>query len=144
MGHKGDIEARYTTNKAKLPEELIEDMRESYKKSQAFLQTYTFEDDEKRTEVFRKQILSISGMDSDEIETLDVLDMSNDDIMEQLRKKLGEDMTKNGNGQKIIETEQLEEYLENGWEYINNLSNGKVIIKLPLSGFNLEPNGGLG
>jgi len=27
MGHKGDIENRYTTNKQRLPEEVIEDMR---------------------------------------------------------------------------------------------------------------------
>ena len=27
MGHKGDIENRYTTNKQKLPETVIEDMR---------------------------------------------------------------------------------------------------------------------
>jgi len=28
MGHKGDIESRYTTNKCKLPEAVVEDMRE--------------------------------------------------------------------------------------------------------------------
>jgi len=33
MGHKGDIEARYTTKKGRLPEEFIEDMRESYRRS---------------------------------------------------------------------------------------------------------------
>jgi hypothetical protein len=27
MGHKGDMEARYTTNKHRLPPEVIEDMR---------------------------------------------------------------------------------------------------------------------
>lgn len=39
MGHKGDMEARYTTNKGRLPEKMIEDMREAYKKSQEYLQT---------------------------------------------------------------------------------------------------------
>jgi hypothetical protein len=33
MGHKGDIEARYSTNK-RLPPDMIEEMRESYKKAQ--------------------------------------------------------------------------------------------------------------
>ena len=144
MGHKGDIEARYTTNKSKLPEELIEDMRDSYRKSQVYLQTYAVEDDEKRTEVFRKQLLSTFGMEEDEIDTIDVLEMSKGDIMEQLRRKLGEEMTKNGNGQKVIDPEQVEEYLENGWEYVNNLPNGKVIMKLPLAGFKLKPDGDLG
>ena len=39
MGHKGDIENRYTTNKCRLPEGVIEDMREAYKRSQEYLQT---------------------------------------------------------------------------------------------------------
>jgi hypothetical protein len=39
MGHKGDIEARYTTNKGRLPEEFIEDMRETYRKSLEYLET---------------------------------------------------------------------------------------------------------
>ena len=34
MGHKGTIEARYTTNKGKLPESLENEMRESYKRSE--------------------------------------------------------------------------------------------------------------
>ena len=37
MGHKGDMEAKYTTNKHKLPEHLIQDMREAYIRSQGFL-----------------------------------------------------------------------------------------------------------
>ena len=32
MGHKGDIENRYTTNKCRLPEDVIEDMREAYRR----------------------------------------------------------------------------------------------------------------
>ena len=39
MGHKGDIEARYTTNKGRLTDEMISDMRRAYSKSQEFLCT---------------------------------------------------------------------------------------------------------
>ena len=39
MGHKGDIEARYTTNKGRLTDEMISDMRRAYSKSQQFLCT---------------------------------------------------------------------------------------------------------
>ncbi len=39
MGHKGDIEARYTTNKGRLTDEMISDMRRVYSKSQEFLCT---------------------------------------------------------------------------------------------------------
>jgi hypothetical protein len=37
MGHKGDIEARYTTNKGRLPQEVIEDMRQSFLKCEEYL-----------------------------------------------------------------------------------------------------------
>ncbi|MEM3415379.1 MAG: hypothetical protein QW575_07375 [Thermoproteota archaeon] len=38
MGHKGDIEARYSTNK-RLPHDMIENMKASYKKCTKFLET---------------------------------------------------------------------------------------------------------
>jgi len=44
MGHKGDIENRYTTNKCRLPESVIEDMREAYRRSQEYLQTTRFKE----------------------------------------------------------------------------------------------------
>ncbi len=39
MGHKGSMEARYTTNKGRLPESLLDDMRESYRRAEPFLAT---------------------------------------------------------------------------------------------------------
>ncbi|MGH9909960.1 MAG: hypothetical protein ACRD32_04910 [Nitrososphaerales archaeon] len=37
MGHKGNIEARYTTNKSKLPESLLKEMRESFMRCSSLL-----------------------------------------------------------------------------------------------------------
>lgn len=37
MGHKGSMEARYTTNKSMLPEILVREMRESFARSEKFL-----------------------------------------------------------------------------------------------------------
>jgi lactate dehydrogenase-like 2-hydroxyacid dehydrogenase len=39
MGHKGDMEARYTTNKAHLPPDMIEDMRQRYQACEPFPST---------------------------------------------------------------------------------------------------------
>lgn len=38
-GHRGDIEARYSTNKGRLPPDMIEDMREAYRRCEPFLGT---------------------------------------------------------------------------------------------------------
>ncbi|MDE0091578.1 MAG: hypothetical protein OXP12_09595 [Thaumarchaeota archaeon] len=46
MGHKGDMEARYTTNKGRLTEQMTEDMRLSYERSQTFLSTDVTHDSE--------------------------------------------------------------------------------------------------
>jgi hypothetical protein len=40
-GHKGDIEARYSTNKGRLPPDMVEDMRRCYKECEQFLNTVT-------------------------------------------------------------------------------------------------------
>jgi hypothetical protein len=37
MGHKGSIEAKYTTNKGILPDSLIKEMRDAYSRSEEFL-----------------------------------------------------------------------------------------------------------
>ena len=37
MGHKGTIEARYTTNKQTLADTMIKEMREAFKRSEEFL-----------------------------------------------------------------------------------------------------------
>jgi len=37
MGHSGSMEARYTTNKGILPETLIREMQNAYKRSEEFL-----------------------------------------------------------------------------------------------------------
>jgi hypothetical protein len=37
MGHKGSIESKYTTNKGILPDTLIEEMRQAFKRSEEFL-----------------------------------------------------------------------------------------------------------
>ena len=38
MGHKDDIEARYTTNNGRLPENMIEDMRAAFAASAEYLE----------------------------------------------------------------------------------------------------------
>jgi len=45
MGHKGDIEARYSTNK-RLPPDMIEEMREAYKKCAKYIETVSREQSE--------------------------------------------------------------------------------------------------
>jgi len=132
MGHKGDIENTYTTNKQKLPPNVIEDMREAYRRSQDFLQTKELVEtsEEKIKETFRKQLLLVAGFSDDEIDSLDLL-VDDNTFKETVRRKLQGAMLNNGSNQKIINVNEVEQHLQSGWDYIATLPNEKIVVKLP-------------
>jgi hypothetical protein len=157
MGHKGDIEARYTTNKGRLPEDLIEDMRRSFMACEDYLSTRpsSREEDPELTTI---RTMVESG----------VLDLSKPNVRQYLVKKLGiEDMDvkvakmreeglneddaylriicgelgvepikvealkpKNDSDPKrIVAEEELEHYLAEGWDVQTVLSSGKILVR---------------
>jgi hypothetical protein len=131
MAHKGDIEAQYTTNKGRLPESVVEDMRESYRKCQEYLQTTITEtaSEERIKESFRRQLLLVAGLNPEEVKQLD---LSMDDVafQEMVRKRLLEVMANQGANQKIIKGSDLERYISEGWSFVATLPDEKIIIKL--------------
>jgi hypothetical protein len=132
MGHSGDIEARYTTNKGQLPEEMVEDMRESYRKCQEYLQTEkTLETSEEKLRYsFRKQLLLVAGFDGEEIDGMD-LSMDDEEFQETVRKKLVGSMINNGASQRVVPINDLEGYLSDGWDFVAKLTEDKAVVKIP-------------
>jgi hypothetical protein len=132
MGHTGDIEARYTTNKGRLPESMIEDMREAYKRSQKFLQTTNRgeTDEETMRASFRKQLLLVAGFSPDEVKALDP-SMDDEAFQEMVRKRLLGAMANNGANQRVIGVDEVERFLSRGWDFVATLPNERVVIKLP-------------
>jgi len=131
MGHKGDIENRYTTNKCRLPEDVIEDMREAYRRSLEYLQTTKPETGrEKLVEEFRRQLLLVAGFSLDEISEIDVTGLTDEEFQDLVRKRLLGNRNEDCGTQKVVNLNELERYLENGWEYVATLPNQKVIVKL--------------
>ena len=131
MGHKGDIEARYTTNKGRLPESVVEDMREAYRRSQRFLQTRGEDASEDRLrESFRKQLLLVAGFTADEVEEMDP-SMDDEAFQEMVRKKLLGAMANNGASQRVIDVEEVERFLSHGWDFVATLPDDRIVIKLP-------------
>lgn len=59
MGHKGSIEARYTTNKSILPKALMDEMRDSFRRSEEFLDLEKTAEDP--AEKKREQVKEIVG-----------------------------------------------------------------------------------
>jgi hypothetical protein len=134
MGHTGDIENRYTTNKCKIPESVIEDMREAYRRSQEYLQTTKVEEtgEERLRQAFRKQLLLVAGFNETELEKMDSSSISDEELQTIIREKLLGTETRDCQKQKVVNVEEVESYLAQGWECIANLPNKKVLIKMSL------------
>ena len=157
MGHKGDIEARYTTNKGRLPESLIEDMRGSFKNCEEYLSTRPSSRNED-PELTAIRTMVESG----------VLDLAKPNVRKYIVQKLGiEDMDakvakireKGSNEEeayskilcgelgvqpmkietfkpkatddpkKLVNEDELEHYLSDGWDIQTVLPSGKILIK---------------
>ncbi|MGP8123264.1 MAG: hypothetical protein ACLP8B_22405, partial [Xanthobacteraceae bacterium] len=131
MGHKGDIENRYATNKQRLPESVVEDMRSAYARSEEFLQTKTNDEtnEEKLARALRKQFLLLAGAKKDEIDKIDLADVGDEDFREMLRNQLLGIRTTNNTKQKVVSVEEANDYLAKGWEYVAKVSDNKVVIK---------------
>jgi hypothetical protein len=133
MGHNGDIEARYTTNKGRLPDEVVEDMRGAYRKCQEYLQTLRSESDseERLRDSFRRQLLLVAGF---KVEEIDEMDLSMDDasFQETVRKRLlGQSREGGDASQRVVSVGDVDSYLSKGWGYMASLPGDRVILRTP-------------
>ena len=130
MGHKGDIEARYSTNK-RLPPDMIEEMRESYRKCLKFLETRISDVSEDNAKLFlQQQLLSAVGYKQEEIDKIDLTNVSNEDFQQLLRDKVAGAMSDNGAKQKVIPVSDIEQYISDGYDFEAVLPNGKAVMRL--------------
>ena len=133
-GHKGDISARYSTNK-KLTRDRIEEMRETYLKCIPYLETgrrpLTNEEKEELNKDSKRWYLTVMGFSEKEIEDDKLLDLSPGELQKKVRDKMGM-ATNNGHKQKVILARELRHYIEDlGWEYVKDLGDKEAIVKLP-------------
>ena len=137
MGDTGDIEAVYTVNKAKLPEDLIEKMRESFAKAaEKYLVTASSKEVMSKDAVlatFNRQFLTMSGYSDPEIEKLgDLSKLAAEDMQELIKRKSMEALGLNANNrQKVIPLPDVKNWIGQGWEYVSILPNDEAIIRLP-------------
>ena len=143
MGHTGDIENKYTTDK-KLSADQIESMRSAYLKSTKFLETERKGMTEDEMEVkFRSELLIMAGFTEEEIAKNKLLDLNADEITKMARDKLfgikkvdinaqiqqdREELSKT-HKQKVIPIDQVEEYINNGFTVKMALGNDRVIVE---------------
>jgi hypothetical protein len=145
MGHKGDIEAVYSTNKRLLPE-TIEEMRAAYVRASKYFETEEHgikeEDVAKITSnTMRETAIMILetayGMKLSDREKEELMGLEINELQERLKELFRDkkaEILNNGNKHKTIPEGDLEAYLNKGWELVQIYPRGdKVVIKLPLS-----------
>ncbi len=132
MGHKGDIEARYSTNKGRLPPTMIEEMREAYKKCDSLLSTKAESATEEQIKkTFNEQFLLVAGFKKEELEKMKLDEMTNEELQSLVRQRLIGMMTNNGSRQKVIPLQEVKSYIGQGFEYVASLPNDEAIVKIP-------------
>ncbi len=136
MGHVGDIESRYTTNKGRLPAELVDDMRDAYRRSLPLLETTKAKDQEGELKsMFRKQMLLVAGMSEKEVDKTDLDAMTDADLQRIVRDRLVGSTGGNGNGtanggrQRVVSLSDVGTWLERGWEWVTQLPDERAIVR---------------
>ena len=142
MGHKGDIEARYSTNKGVLPPDMIEDMRKCYKGCLPYLLTTTqpLEQSTVVTEAKIEALKSIAktllGIDLVEVKIAKEKELGRELSKEEEIQLFEEELKKireNPDPQKIVREEELEKYLEDGWQFVSVLPSKRILIRKELA-----------
>jgi len=138
-GHKGDIEARYSTNKGRLPEEMIEDIRRCYKECEPFLST-TAQPLEQRTivkeakiEALKSIAKSLLGIDLVEVKIAKEKEiqrpLSPDEEITLFENEIKKIREKESDPQRIVKEGELEGYLSEGWQFVSVLPSQKILIR---------------
>ena len=138
MGHKGDIEHTYTTNKA-LSSETIESMREAYKRAMKLVETekkgIPEEDLARKLREFAIMMFeSQFGVKLDDNEKERLYGLGIEEFRDELRKMTSSrkaEIINNGHKQKPIPLSEVESYIEKGWEFVAALPGERAIVKLP-------------
>ena len=141
MGHKGDMEARYSTNKGRLPENLVEDMRSAFAASSEYLETTPRPERDKKEmllEMWRQQA-QMYGIDPMKVRIEKErelgkelsIDEEQELLTTEIRKLTIPQLSNNGKPyrSKIISENELPSHVEDGWEILRELKNGRFLIK---------------
>ncbi|EQD43452.1 integrase/recombinase, partial [mine drainage metagenome] len=126
-GHTGDITARYSLNKNRLPSDLVEEMREAYRRCEPILTGDAPSEGDVRREVARVLLGSL-GYTEKELEGVDLTDV------EQVRTLTQRRVTPTPKKQTLVSVEELPRYLDEGWTFVGNVGYDRVLLNPPEGG----------
>jgi hypothetical protein len=111
---------------------MIEEMRQSYQKCLKYMETRMSDVSEDNAKLYlQQQLLMAVGYKQEEMDKMNLNDMSTEDFQKLLRDKVAGAMTSNGSKQRLVSMNEIENLLGEGYEFQAVLPNGKAIMKLP-------------
>jgi len=138
-GHKGDIEARYSTNKGILPEDMVEGMRKSVQDCKPFLGITAQELDqsavvkEAKIEALKSIAKSLLGIDLMEVKIAKEKEiqrpLSQDEEITLFENEIKKIREKESDPQKIVREDELETHLAEGWAFVSVLPSKRILVK---------------
>jgi len=138
-GHKGDIESRYSTNKGRLPEEMVEGMREAYKACEPFLSTsaqpleHSSIVKEAKLEALKSIAKSLLGLDLLEVKVAKERELQKeldrDEEIDLFENEIRKMRVSEDDPQIMVREEELESFLKEGWEFVSVLPSQKILIR---------------
>ncbi len=126
-GHKGDITARYSLNKNRLPGDLIEEMREAYRRCEPILTGDAPSEGDVRREVARVLLGSL-GYSEKELEAVDLTNL------EQVRALTQKRVAPTPKKQALVRVDELPGYLDAGWTFAGNVGQDRILLNPPEAG----------
>ena len=139
MGHKGDIERRYTLSKHKLPEPVLQSLREAYSKASVYLETKINPENANIDKLYQFQantkimILKIAGFSEEEIRERKYLELTSEQFFELINGKAEEKAAEQNLPEewerKVVSEEEAERLVGEGWEPFMAFSNGRVVVR---------------
>ncbi|MGI0130973.1 MAG: hypothetical protein ACREEC_12630, partial [Thermoplasmata archaeon] len=126
-GHTGDITARYSLNKNRLPADVVEEMREAYRRCEPILTGDVASEGDVRREVARVLLGSL-GYSEKELEGVDLTDV------EQVRALTQRRVSPPAKKQALVTIDELPGYLDQGWTFVGNVGQDRVLLNPPAVG----------
>jgi len=138
-GHKGDIESRYSTNKGRLPPDMIEGIRQAYRDCEPFLSTVTQPLEqtavvkEAKLEALKSIANTLLGIDLLEVkiakERALEKELTTDEEIELFENEIKKMREAERDPQIIVEEDELENHLAEGWQFVSVLPSQRILIR---------------
>ena len=135
MGHKGSMEARYTTNKGRLPTDLLDDMRVAYSRCEPFLSTTAASPNADRDLTTRRVVLRMQGYTEEELAKIDISTKTDDELIaladaKRLGRGAGLAAPQPRGNQRVVGLDEAEGLVAQGWDYVAQLGPDRVILRI--------------